>query len=219
MRIAIELNNIVRDVNTQALKYFIKGYDKNFDDEKVDKNCTDLLNTLPFKNKADRAAFRTIDYPYELYGCARTMHKHLHVEVDDWNEENDDVEIIYFSLNETRLTIQSTYFFLSKGSRVRTVIFPKKAKDIWDYCDVVITTNKDVVNSKPENKVAIVIKKNDNLPLQKQANLVYDNLLSIFHDTEFRNKLSDNNCNENKTETKHFVNKILNSLKSWKIKE
>ena len=185
MRIAIEIDNIIRDNNSQALKYYKKGID-NFFDEDVDMNCSDLLSRLPFESKDALKTFRNIDYPYELFGCASTCRKHLHVEVKDWLDEHKDDEIVYFALNESNLVIQSTYFFLSKGSKVREVVFPKKAEDIWNYCDMAITINDAVVDSKPIDKSVIVIRKTDNEKLQAKADGVYDNVVEALYEHDFK---------------------------------
>lgn len=210
MIIAVELNNIIRDFNNQVLKYYCKEYDEDALDD-VDLKCTDLLSVIPFESQEARKTFKEIDYPYELYGCAKTMHKHLHVELSDWLDEHEDIEIIYFSLNESDLMVQSTYFFLSKGSRVRTMIFPKKPEEIWNYCDVAVTLNKKIVDSKPQDKKVIVIKKSDNKQLQNKANLVYNDFISILKDEEFEEKIRINNKQDNKIKT-YF--KVINNL--WK---
>lgn len=210
MVIAIELNNIVRDYNTQLLKYYRKAYDANFDDENMDLNCTDLLPLLPFKSNKERKIFKEIDYPYELFGCARTTSRHLHVEITDWLSENEDIEVIYFSLGESGLMIQSTYFFLSKGSKIRTMIFPKNAKDIWNYCDVAVTLNKEVVDSKPDDKKVILIEKNDNKQLKKKVNLVYPSLYKLINDKDLKVKLDNSKTNKN-----NFIKKHLQWLKIW----
>lgn len=219
MKIAIEIDNIVRDNNSQALKYFRKECDSTYgdDENEIDLNCTDLLSKLPFPSNESRVVFKEVDYPYELFGCAKTTHKHLHVEVEDWLGEHEDDEIIYFSLGESDLMIQSTYFFLSKGSRVRTVLFPKNAEEIWKYCDVAVTINEDVVNSKPENKKVIVIAKSDNKELQENKNtsLIYNNLISILKDSKFTEKLLNDSFEEeieySKQEPKNnLITKIKN---------
>lgn len=188
MRIAVELNNIIRDYNKQLLKYYKKGINPAFDDETVDLKCTDLMEHLPFENNAAKRTFKEIDYPYELFGCARTTNKHLHVMLSDWLDINDDIEVIYFSLKESNLMIQSTYFFLSKGSRVKTMLFLDNPEKIWNYCDVAVTLNKEVVDSKPEDKKVIVINKSDNITLQKKADAVYDEFSDILSDKHFRRR-------------------------------
>lgn len=210
MRIAVELNNIVRDYNSQVLKYYLKGYNPSFDDETVDLKCTDIMNVLPFKSKAEKKTFKEIDYPYELFGCARPVSKHLHVNLSDWLEDNPNVEVIYFTIGESDLMIQSTYFFLSKGSRVKTMMFLKEPKEIWDFCDVVVTLNKEIVESKPNDKKVIVIKRSDNEDLQKQADACYTKFIDMLSDEELKNKLILSN---KKTS---YIKKIKNKInKLW----
>ena len=211
MRIAVELNNIVRDCNTQALKYYIKEYDPRFDDTDIDLDCTDLLEKLPFKGKAQRKTFKEIDYPYELFGCARTMSMHLHVNVSDWLEYNPEIELLYFTTNESDLMTQSTYFFLSKGSRTKTMKFLDNPEDIWQDCDVAVTINKDVVNSKPDNKKVVVIERSDNGKLQKKADLVYPDLEALIADKNFKEKLTVNH------KTIPFLTKLKYKIKDlWR---
>lgn len=214
MRIAVELNNIVRDYNNQILKYYHKGIDPSFDEDTIDMKCTDLLEVLPFENNGLKKTFKEIDYPYELFGCAKTVSKHLHINLSDWLEDHPDDEIIYFSLNESNLMIQSTYFFLSKGSRVKTMIFLNDPKKIWEFCDIAITINKEIVKSKPEDKKVIVINRSDNMELQRKADLTYDKFVDILNDKNLSLKL----CLD-KTGTKNkIIKKIKKLLSVWKTK-
>ena len=189
MTIAVEIDNIIRDNNSQALKYFIKDYDPSFDEDSADLNCTSLIDELPFTSKEGKKYFKELDYPYELFGCARTISKHIHVELSDWLDEHEDVKVIYFSTNTSDLIIQSTYFFLSKGSRVKTVMFLDDPKNIWEFCDIAITINKDVVDSKPNNKQVIVIAKSDNKNLQEKADTIYNTFHDFLIDKPFDAKI------------------------------
>lgn len=187
MKIGIELNGVIRDINQQIVDYYRKDFDKSFDVESVDLDRVDFLPQIPFKSKEEEDKFMYIDYPYEVFGCAGTMHMHLPNTLNTWHRhlpKTDD--ILLFSLMESGLSIQSSYFFLSKiGCKIREVFFPKKAKEIWDKCDVVITTNKQVVRSKPQGKKVILIKKSDNMKLRKKCDLVYSNLTEICQDANF----------------------------------
>lgn len=212
MRIAVELNNIVRDFNSQVLKYYRKEIDPSFDDSKIDLKVTNLLDELPFKNQAERNTFKQIDFPYELYGCAKTTSKHLHVNLSDWLDENEGVEVTYFSIGESNLMIQSTYFFLSKGSRVKTMKFIDNPKEIWDDHDVVVTLNKEIVNSKPSDKKVIVIKKNDNEDLQKKADVVYEKFIEILADKDLYKKLV---CSRPKISFKNKLTNKINKILPW----
>ena len=151
IRIGIELNHVVRNINKQILKYYQKDINPSLDLEDVDEK-DDAFKYAKFETLTDKNDFIYIDYPYEIFGCAKTMTKDTPMLMNNWlseltNYEDDDVEISFFSLNEDSLTIQSTYFFLSKiGTRVRKIVFPKKFEDIKDDYDVIITGNNKLIN-------------------------------------------------------------------------
>lgn len=197
MKVGIELNHIVRDVNTQVLKYFKKDIQKDFDDKSVDLNVTQFIENLPFDSKKRRNEFLYVDYAYEIFGCARTKHKNLANSITQWVIDtnntygNNTFDVIHFSLKENALTIQSSFYFLSKiGSRVREVFFPTDGKTMWEKCDVLITTNERIVMEKPSNKVVVLIKKNDNTNVEEYADLVYNDLLEVINDKDFVTKVN-----------------------------
>ena len=192
MKIGIELNHVIRDVNSQILKYFKKDIQKDFDDKNINLNVSNFIETLPFKTKKQKNDFLYVDYPYEIFGCARTKHRNLANSITQWeidlnNKDNGEkYDLVHFSLKENALTIQSSYYFLSKiGSRVREAYFPTDGKDMWEICDVVITTDTRIARTKPEGKVCVLIKTSDNGNLEEYADLVYNNILEIINDDDF----------------------------------
>ena len=192
--IGIELNHVVRDINKQIVKYYAKEFDPSIDIEEVDKSDDVLSTTCKFESKYARNNFLYIDYPYEIFGCASTVEKNLSTKITSWlsdieNIEDEDIRIVFCSLDEEALTIQSTYFFLSKiGTRVRKVFFPKSIQEIWEDCDLVITANKDVVEYANDNSLkAVLIKRKLNEGCK--AELSYDNLSDVIDDEEFFNKV------------------------------
>lgn len=198
MKIGIELNHIVRDLNSQIIKYYKKGIDADFDDSTVDMKCSNLIDRLPFKSVKERDNFVYIDYPYELFGCAKTVKRNLVNDIIEWEDslnnrdDGDEYSISHFSLHEIALVIQSTFFFLSKtGSRIREMYFPKRGDEIWNKCDVVVTTSYNVVKSKPldEGKVSVLIRTSDNQYAEKYSDLVYNNLTEMINDEYFVDKV------------------------------
>ncbi len=195
MKIGIELNNIVRDINKQIIKYYKKDIDKSFDDKNVNYNVTNIIDVIDLKSKKAKFEYMYVDYPYEIFGCAPTMHRNLAVTINNWigelnNKEDDVYDIKLFSLKEEGLSIQSTYYFLSKiGCRVREMFFPKDGKDMWEKCDVIVTLNERIIDNKPEGKVVVLINKDDNENLQNKVDLKYDSLMDLITDTEFFNKV------------------------------
>jgi 16S rRNA G966 N2-methylase RsmD len=118
--IAIELNHVIRNINKQLLKYYQRDYNEELDIEDIDEKSENVLSKyIKFDSKKELNEFIYIDYPYEIFGCANTMEKKLAVKITNWltdisNIEDEEIRIVFYSLNEGELTIQSTYFFLSK---------------------------------------------------------------------------------------------------------
>lgn len=194
--IGVELNHVVRNINKQIVKYYIKEYAPDVDPDDIDDREDVLKTFAKFDSKYERNNFLFIDYPYEIFGCANTMEKKLAVKITNWltdisNIEDEDIRIIFYSLNEEAITIQSTFFFLSKiGTRVRKVIFPKTIEEVWDECDVVITARDEFFEKDiPEGKKVVLINRPFNKDCKDKAFLNYDNLSEIITDEEFFNKL------------------------------
>ena len=192
----IELNHVIRNINKQIVKYYIKEFNLDVDIEDIDDKENVLDTFAKFESKYAKNNFIYIDYPYEIFGCAETSEKKLAVKITNWltdisNIEDEDIRIVFYSLNEEALTIQSTFFFLSKiGTRVREVFFPKKNDEIWERCDVVITANDEVLASKPNGKKTVKIKRtwNDG----SESDMEYESLSSVIEDEKFFDKIVNN---------------------------
>ena len=206
IKIGIELNHVVRNINKQILKYYQKDIDPSLDLDEIDEN-DDVFKYAKFDSNSDKNTFIYIDYPYEIFGTSKTMDKNLARDITNWmseltNREDEEFEIVYYSLNEEALTIQSTYFFLSKiGTRVREVFFPKKIDDIWEHCDVVITANDEVLSNKPKGKKTIKILNTANKQSKVNGDFEYNSLTEIIEDDKFFNNIL-NSINEEKTNEK-----------------
>lgn len=194
--IGVELNHVVRNINKQIVKYYAKEYAPDVDPDDIDDREDVLKTFAKFDSKYERNNFLYIDYPYEIFGCANTMEKKLAVKITNWltdisNIEDEDIRIIFYSMNEEAITIQSTFFFLSKiGTRVRKVIFPKSIEEVWEECDVVITARDEFFEKEiPEGKKVVLINRPFNKDYKDKAFLNYDNLSEIITDEEFFNKL------------------------------
>ena len=192
--IGVELNHVVRNINRQLLKYYQKEFDPSLDVDEIDDRVDVIGKYMKFRSKKEKNDFIYIDYPYEIFGCAGTSEKKLAVKITNWlvnvsNIEDEDIRIVFYSLNEEAIAIQSTFFFLSKiGARVRKVFFPKNVKEVWDECDVVITANNQMFEEEiPENKKIILINREFNEKNKDKAFLNYNNLSDVIDDNNFFN--------------------------------
>lgn len=193
--IAIELNHVVRNVNKQILKYYQKDINPELDIDNIDEK-DDVFKYATFDSHRDRNEFVYIDYPYEIFGCAKPMDKNLPTKINNWlasltNEEDETYKVIYYSFNEEALTIQSTYFFLSKiGTRVREVLFPYTPNEIIDRADVIITSNSSIIDhANGSYTKVILINRPTNKDVKDKAFLSYDSLTDLIDDKEFLIKL------------------------------
>jgi hypothetical protein len=166
MKIAIDINDVVRDFSNNFVKYFIEGYNHEFDLTDFEFWSNDLSIVFPFKSKQSYYNFIYNDYAFELFGKCGVCTRKLETELNDWTEKtlkdidtDEPIEVIFVSPKEYGLSIGNTYFFLSKiGTKIREVYFPIDSQTVWDKCDVLITANPDLLKNKPENKISIKIK-------------------------------------------------------------
>lgn len=201
LRIGIELNDVVRNINRQYLKYYQKAIDQSFDIDDIDDK-KDVLSMLKFSGQNEKDEFIYTEYPYEIFGCADSMEKSLAAGMRAWTErlsdiEDDDVRLSFYSLEEGGLTIQATYFFLSKlGTRARKVFFPIKIDEVWEECDVVITANEKLFNNVPEGKKIVLINREKNSEFRDRAQLNYDSLVELMNDNMFFSKITNGKIND-----------------------
>ena len=192
LTIGVELNHVVRNVNRQLLRYYQKEFDPSLDIDELDDRVDVIKKYMKFNSKKQQNDFIYVDYPYEIFGCANAAEQKLAAKFTNWlvnisNIEEEDIRIVFYSLNEEALTIQSTFFFLSKfGARVRKVFFPKSVKEVWDECDVVITANNQMFEEEiPEGKKVVLINREFNKENKDKAYLNYDNLTEVINDNNF----------------------------------
>lgn len=198
IRIGIELNHVVRNVNKQILKYYQKDIDPSLDLDEIDEK-DDVFEHAKFKFLTDRNEFIYIDYPFEIFASAKPMSKELPTLINNWlsdltNYEEDYIEVSFFSLGEEALTIQSTYFFLSKiGTRVRKVVFPKEINEMVDEYDAIITANGKVLDFfySKYHRDTYMIKIKNNTNKDYKSDREYDSLEDVFKDEKLLEDLQE----------------------------
>lgn len=196
MRIAIDINEVLRDYLRQFANIYKKHIDDTFDMAYEDMDDFNLINIFPFLDEngiSDTMLFNRFlyeDYSFEVYGRAEAMDKMLPAEFNLWTQNTlrnfDDEklpEVLLFSPFEMNLSIQSTLSFLARfGIRVREIHFPIDSIKMWDKCDIMITANPYLLENTPEGKVSFKV----NAPYNKEVNgtYEYDSMLDIIHDTK-----------------------------------
>lgn len=196
MKIAIDLNDVVRDFTYNFLLWFVKGYDHQYDPDNFNEETNDMELALPFKTTRAYEKFVYEDYSFELYGKCPLCTKKLTEQLNSWTEQtikdiDSDVDVMFVSPMEYGSSIGNTYFFISKlGTKIREVYLPSDSKTIWDKCDVLITANPTLLKEKPENKTTIKIRKEYNKDCD--ADFEYETLSLFLTDEKIIEKLLEN---------------------------
>ena len=195
MKIAIDLNDVVRDFSNNFVRYYIEGYDHTFDLTDFEFWSNDMQAVFPFKSQNSYFNFVYNDYAFELYGKCPTCTKNLSSELNDWTEKvikdldiEEEIEIMFVSPMEYGLSIGNTYFFLSKiGTKIREAYFPSDSQTIWDKCDVLITANPKLLATKPEGKISVKIKTDYNK--ESEADYTFKDLSTFVSDSKHIEKI------------------------------
>jgi hypothetical protein len=166
MKIAIDLNDVLRDYTRNFAKYYKQGKDRTFDMSSLTKLYTnDMFELFPFKSIDEYHRFIYEDYAWELYGKCETRTRSLTSDFKNWVTKtifdidiDEPIDVIIVSPMEYGLSVASSYFFLSKlGVPVREVFFPTDASQIWEKCDILVTANPYLLSIKPEGKKSVRI--------------------------------------------------------------
>lgn len=201
MRIAIDLNDVVRDYTNQFIKCYQKIIDPSFEITEEEVTDFDFFNIFPFPDQDGNTdkdlyyRFKYEDAAYDLFGRAEVMDKKIPSEMSLWiqntlrNFEYDKIpEVLFVSPFEMNLSIQSTLSFLARiGTRVREIYFPTDSMTVWDKCDLLITANPKLIENVPEGKKVFKIE----TPYNKEvkAEYTYEGFIDVIHDEN--NVLSD----------------------------
>lgn len=178
MIIGVDLNNVLRAYNRQVLLQYQKMTDQTikFDDNIED---VDIDQELSFESKKDKFRFYFEDYTYEIFGCAKEMRKDLTTKFNTWVElmKGKGHEVVVFSMGEKGLSLQSTYFFLSKtGNQVRNVLMPRSVSELYSKCDVVVSANPKVLSYKSKETTKVCIKRGYNKNNRGNVDLLYSSM-------------------------------------------
>jgi hypothetical protein len=98
----------------------------------------------------------------EIFGSASEMVKNAVQTLNNLILEYPEHNFVIMS-RETGLSVPSTYFFLSKTSCMsQEVRFVTDSRDQWNFVDMMVTDHPDVINSKPTDKICVVVNKEFN---------------------------------------------------------
>lgn len=107
------------------------------------------------------------DYNFEIHGAAPLIYKNLDVQLSKIMKDNkENIEFVAVS-KENPLSIPPTLYFLGKNQlRFKKVFFVDDVNEMWNYCDVLITTDPNLLSNKPDDKKLIKVKRPYNIDIK-----------------------------------------------------
>ena len=162
MKIAIDLNDVVRDYSNNFISTYLNYFNSEFDTTDFEMWTNDMQSLLTFKTERAYQKFVYEDYPYELFCKCGTCTKKLSVELKDFfkslKDYDEPIEVLFVSTMEYGASLSYSFAFVGNlGCGVREVYFPVDSRTIWDKCDILVTANPDLIDNKPEGKTVVKI--------------------------------------------------------------
>lgn len=187
MRIAIDINDVLRDTYGKAAqiyqKFFIDDYIKEDGEDDFEFKLlmpitsTTLSNHFKFKTDEDLFDFFYVDFAMQIFGHAPSTSANTFNTLNKIYEDLREKHDILIVSEEMRKSKPATLFFLSKyGCLVEKIKFYSNItiKSLWNEVDVIITANPKLMNNKPKKK--IIIKYNTRYNKESKCDYVIDNL-------------------------------------------
>jgi len=185
MRIAFDVNGVLRDTFLKSeqiyQKFYIDEFDREktssfneeteeFEEDKINDEYFEYSLNLPvtsldnleehfkFPNKDDLFNFFYIDFPMQIFGHAPSVSANTFNILNEIYEElRDDHEILVVS-DEIQKSKPATLFFLSKyGCLVEKIKFYSNItiNDMWNEVDIFITANPNLIKNPLSGKTIV----------------------------------------------------------------
>ena len=123
---------------------------------------TNLMDHIPFKDIEEMNDFIFSEFPVEIFGYSKETETGSMMVFNDWLYNlPENIEVTLIS-NEISKTKPATLYFLSKtGFEGNNIKFIDDTIDIWENCDILITSSEQKY-LKPTNKKMIIIEREHN---------------------------------------------------------
>ena len=157
MKISININGVLRNVLLKFEEVYEKYEDREVKSEVITPN---LMEYTHFKNEDELYNFLYEEAPMEIFGQAKEIENgvisHL---VELYKQMPFDYKLRIVSDDLGRAKSATLWFLAKYGLVCDEIIFynTENLSDIWNDTDLFITSDIDVVESKPPNKKLIVV--------------------------------------------------------------
>lgn len=188
MKIAIEINGVLRDTVKKIEQVYEKFYVENILNEKRDFEY-EILSPITSLRLQDHLKFRDNDELYdflytehcmEIFGHASSTEYSTFIDLNDFYVDmrnNHDIILISDEIGKSK---PATLFFLSKfGCQIEKIVFYNKftLQTVWNEIDLLLTANPDLLLNHPTDKKIIKYNTNYNTNITDLPNI--DNIKEL----------------------------------------
>jgi len=168
-KVFIDITGVLRDTNAKIASEYRKYYIESDPEEEPEipfvydmvlpVTTNDLMSHFKFQSEAEMKYFMFVEFSMEIFGHSAPVYNGVFNDLSGLMKDNEDWEITIVS-SEVGKGKPASLFFLSKnGCYVNNYRFYRDINVIkeWENCDIWITSNPNVLSSKPEGKKTIKI--------------------------------------------------------------
>ena len=183
MRIAIEINGVLRDtlkkIQQEYEKWYINNpFNEEDDDFKYevfsDLNSLEITKHLKFKNEDELYDFLYKEHTMEIFGHAGSVEPSGLLEFNEFYLDMREEHDILMVSDEIGKSKPASLFFISKfGCLVETVKFYSEStiNSLWDSIDILLTANPNLLLNHPKNKIVIKFNTTYNGNIETEHNI------------------------------------------------
>ena len=159
--IYIELNNIIRDINTKTVQVYKSD---NPEKEFEDYNGEDLQEYLGVESTEELIEFMYVEAPMRIFGYAGESEEGVSFMVNEFYKKYRDSHNVFIFSNEIEKSKPATLMFLARmGILIDNIkFFPlKEFNKINKKADIIITNNQNIINVGGSSYITINKKESD----------------------------------------------------------
>jgi len=184
MKIAIDLNGVIRDTLGKAeqvyKKFFIDDYVSEEGEEEFEYSLnlpitsTTLSNHFSFPNQESFYDFFYVDFPMEIFGHAPSLSANTFNILDDVYKKLREEHEVYIISEEMEKSKPATLFFLAKyGCAIENIKFYSKItqESLWDMFDMILTANPELIKNAKNNTQIIKFNKLYNSDISHEVSI------------------------------------------------
>jgi hypothetical protein len=184
MKIAFDINDVLRNTYVKASEIYQKFYVDEFQEEKTSvfdeekeefieidledefkyelnlpiKDKSNLIENFKFKSEDDLNNFFYVDFPMQIFGHAPSLDSKTFQSLNEIYEDLRDDHNLSIISYEVLKSKPASLFFLSKyGCLIETIKFYSNTTfdNIWKDHEIIVTADPEIIKSKPKNKTVI----------------------------------------------------------------